>query len=232
MNNWESWPVVLYGPDSIGSDDPPDDLVKRIAWLELNPKINIGTSYVWVGYRIVDHYNPDGQPYGGKPWVISDCWVDPMGNPPRFEPCRTWMYREQPGHVMDNQWISWGNIKGEWLMRYVIHIYETDVEEEPLTDEKVFMLRNTPNPFVDRVSIRYQLPQRTDIYISVYNLLGQEIRVLVDEGQPAGLHTVVWNGTDSSGRRLPSGTYFLRLEAHTGLATGSYTATRKLCVVR
>jgi flagellar hook assembly protein FlgD len=60
----------------------------------------------------------------------------------------------------------------------------------------------------------------------VYDVLGRKVWGLVNEPNDAGWHTLIWDGRDDSGRRVPSGTYFLRLEG------GEYTATRKLCVVR
>jgi len=124
-NNWDSWPTVLYGPQLIGSTEPGDHTT-RTCWHELEPHVDTDTSAVWVGYRIVTHYNPDGTPYGGKPWPLSDNWVDPHANPPRFVPCRSWMYREQPGVSTDNQWIEYGDITGDWEFFFVIDIYVND----------------------------------------------------------------------------------------------------------
>jgi|GEM_PF-2350173 len=118
-NNWDSWPRVLYGPQPIGSTEPPEP-TERTCWVDLVPNLDIGTSAVYVGYRIVTHYNPAGTPYGGKPWTLSDNWVDPGANPPRFAPCRSWMYREQPGAATDNQWIEYGDQTGDWEFFFVI----------------------------------------------------------------------------------------------------------------
>jgi flagellar hook assembly protein FlgD len=58
------------------------------------------------------------------------------------------------------------------------------------------------------------------------------VRTLVDEEKPTGQYTVSWNGTDAAGTKVASGVYFYRMEAHTGLGTGTYTATKKMVVVR
>jgi len=125
INHWESWPNVLYGPELIGSIEPGDHTT-RTCWHELEPHIDIGTSPVWVGYRIITHYNPDGTPHGGKPWPLSDGWVSPTGRTPRFVPCRSWMYREQPGYLLDNRWIEYGDMTGNWEFFFVIDIYVND----------------------------------------------------------------------------------------------------------
>jgi hypothetical protein len=105
-------------------------------------------------------------------------------------------------------------------------------------------LRNYPNPFSPQTTIRYGVAKACRVTLKVYNGLGQEVRLLVDEFQQAGTYSVVWDSRDDTGRKVPSGPYFLRLavwstgEAHTprsawtGLGTRQHTATRKLCVVR
>jgi hypothetical protein len=60
----------------------------------------------------------------------------------------------------------------------------------------------------------------------IYNVLGQEIRELVDRVLPAGTHTATWDGKDDFGRSAASGVYFYRLEA------GRFVQTRKLVLVR
>ena len=83
-----------------------------------------------------------------------------------------------------------------------------------------------PNLTNGAVRIEYDLCHDSRVDLTIYGLLGQRIKTLMDTHQPAGLHTVIWDATDNAGRRVPSGTYFLRLEA------GVQTATRKVCVVR
>jgi flagellar hook assembly protein FlgD len=51
------------------------------------------------------------------------------------------------------------------------------------------------------------------VRLAVFNLLGQEIRVLVDDHRPAGVHRVRWDGRDAAGRSLGTGLYLCRLEA-------------------
>ena len=68
-----------------------------------------------------------------------------------------------------------------------------------------------PNPFHASTQINFDLPQAGNVRLVIYNLLGQAVRTLLDGDQPAGERSVVWNGTDSSGRGLNSGIYFYRI---------------------
>lgn len=75
------------------------------------------------------------------------------------------------------------------------------------------LAQNYPNPFNPSTNIRYQLPQETQVKLVIYNLIGQEVRELVNTIMPAGYHTAVWDGRDQRGKLVPSGIYHYRLEA-------------------
>ncbi len=106
----------------------------------------------------------------------------------------------------------------------------TDVEEESetttATPESFKLSQNYPNPFNPETRISYELSEQTKVVLKVMNLLGQEIRRLVDEEKPAGFYEVTWNGKDSYGRRVASGVYLYRLESK-GLVQ-----TRKMLLLR
>ena len=63
------------------------------------------------------------------------------------------------------------------------------------------------------VIIEYGLPYGSDVRVVVYNLLGQEVRLLVNDKKKAGTHMVIWDGRDNAGEKASSGIYFLRFEA-------------------
>ncbi|MCK6622291.1 MAG: T9SS type A sorting domain-containing protein [Calditrichaceae bacterium] len=95
-----------------------------------------------------------------------------------------------------------------------------------------FELRqNYPNPFNPTTAISYQLSPMgqaalSDVQLTVYNLLGQKVRTLVNARQPAGRYEVKWEGRDEEGKPVGSGVYFYRLEA------GDFTQTRKMLLLR
>jgi len=70
-----------------------------------------------------------------------------------------------------------------------------------------------PNPFNPSTSVRYQLPEPGEVRLAIYDVLGQEVRVLVSERQPAGWYRVSWDGRDEAGQPVSSGVYLYRLEA-------------------
>lgn len=85
---------------------------------------------------------------------------------------------------------------------------------------------NYPNPFNPATTIRYGLKTDSRVVLKVYNLLGQEVRTLVDARESAGFKEAIWDGRNNQGHRVASGVYIYKLTA------GSFTKARKLMLVK
>jgi hypothetical protein len=83
---------------------------------------------------------------------------------------------------------------------------------DPNRPDKYMLIGNYPNPFNPATTIEYNLPKRSQATLRVFNLLGQNIRTLVDAVQEPGMHTVLWNGKDDFGQQVSSGVYFYQLK--------------------
>ncbi len=103
----------------------------------------------------------------------------------------------------------------------------------PLTS---VLYQNYPNPFNPTTVIRYQMPAAGDVTLKVYDILGREVDVLVDEKQEAGVHEVTFDAIGLSG-----GAYFCRLQVHpldlpigrdSKSGAGTFVQTRTLLLLR
>jgi hypothetical protein len=81
--------------------------------------------------------------------------------------------------------------------------------------------QNYPNPFNPLTQITYSVPKASDITLKVYDILGREIVVLVNERKQAGEYKVTWNA-----QGVPSGVYFYRIVA------GDFIETKKMVLIR
>ncbi len=72
---------------------------------------------------------------------------------------------------------------------------------------------NYPNPFNPSTTIQYGLPQQSNVTVKIYSILGQEVKTLVNDIQNPSYYRVVWNGTNSTGKTVGSGIYFVRITA-------------------
>jgi len=77
--------------------------------------------------------------------------------------------------------------------------------------EHIALSPNYPNPFNAQTVIEYALPEAARVRLVVYNLVGQMVRKLVDETQPAGYKRILWDGRNEYGGEMSSGIYFLQL---------------------
>jgi hypothetical protein len=98
-----------------------------------------------------------------------------------------------------------------------------------LIPDKFRLHQNYPNPFNPATTITYELPTSSDVRLMVYDLLGREVRMLVSERKPAGVHNVRFDAST-----LASGVYIYRLQARPtdGVLAGTFVQSRKLLLLR
>ena len=106
----------------------------------------------------------------------------------------------------------------QWLL------FETGPVETPAMAMTLY--QNSPNPFNPSTTILYSLATRSHATITIYNVLGQEVNVIVDDVKSAGEYRASWDGADFGGRGVASGIYFYRLSA------GDHTETAKMVLLR
>ncbi|HEX3072380.1 MAG TPA: T9SS type A sorting domain-containing protein, partial [Ignavibacteriales bacterium] len=92
--------------------------------------------------------------------------------------------------------------------------------------EEYALSQNYPNPFNPVTAIRFTMPKSGAVTLKIYNILGQEIKTLIDKEFTAGSYEARWNGDTNFGDKAASGVYIYRLEA------GSFKATKKMLLLK
>ncbi|MDI6809051.1 MAG: FlgD immunoglobulin-like domain containing protein [Candidatus Eisenbacteria bacterium] len=77
----------------------------------------------------------------------------------------------------------------------------------------LLLAQNWPNPFGAGTTVRYNLPDKMRVTLTIYDASGRLVAKLVDQTQETGEHSVYWSGRNSQGRAVAPGTYFVRLTA-------------------
>jgi hypothetical protein len=103
---------------------------------------------------------------------------------------------------------------------------ETTGVEENSQPIAFTLSQNYPNPFNPETTISYYVSETSHVTISIYNVVGQHIRTLVETVKPAGSYAITWDGRDHTGERVTSGIYFCRMQA------GNFSQTRKLMLMK
>ena len=140
-----------------------------------------------------------------------------------------------PGHSVDSLWFDTrGLYKRTYISLYYGNHYEFTHTKASLDSvfvdvsnyysnipEDFYLFQNYPNPFNPSTTIQYSIPERSNVVINVYDILGGEVAKLVNEEKPAGNYNVEFNGSN-----LTSGIYFFRLQA------GDYVDTKKMILLK
>lgn len=96
-----------------------------------------------------------------------------------------------------------------------------ETEEKPLASS----IRSYPNPFTDHMALHYFVEQKTHVSAKVFDIMGREVKTLVDEQKPFGAHSVVWDGRDLRQRPAKSGIYIVKLQK--GAETSTFRIIKK-----
>ena len=103
---------------------------------------------------------------------------------------------------------------------------EEELPKPPPVPQDYALRQNFPNPFNPSTEIEYSIPIDAAVKLTVYDLLGRELRVFHQGNKRAGTYKVTWDGKDASGQELRTGVYFYRLEA------GHVQLAKKMMLVR
>ena len=109
-----------------------------------------------------------------------------------------------------------------------IRIVATDVGEiaDDLLPKTFALSQNYPNPFNPNTKIEYALPVNCHVKLTIYNILGQKVRTLIDKDQAVGCHSVFWDSKNSGGKEVASGIYLYRLQ------TNDFVDTKKMILLK
>ena len=92
---------------------------------------------------------------------------------------------------------------------------------------EVFALhQNYPNPFNPITTLRYDLPENGMVNITIYDMLGREVKTLINQTQDAGYRSVIWDATNDYGKPVSAGIYLYQIQA------GEYISTRKMVLLK
>ena len=101
-----------------------------------------------------------------------------------------------------------------------------------LKPQQFNLKQNYPNPFNPATSITYEIAETTYVRINIFNMIGNEIKVLVDKTVSPGVYTVRWDGKDSLGENVATGVYFYRMKTFDAKLGVTFSDAKKLVLLR
>jgi hypothetical protein len=91
---------------------------------------------------------------------------------------------------------------------------------------KFSLKQNFPNPFNPVTTLRYDLPENGHVNITIYDMLGRQVKTLINQIQDAGYRSVIWDATDDYGKPVSAGIYLYQIQA------GDFIQTRKMVLLK
>jgi hypothetical protein len=104
--------------------------------------------------------------------------------------------------------------------------YVLGVDESNQLPFSYVLHQNYPNPFNPITTLRYDLPEDAVVNITIYDIMGREIRTLVNSTQDAGFKSVIWNATNDYGKPVSAGVYLYQIQA------GEFVQTKKMVLLK
>jgi len=92
--------------------------------------------------------------------------------------------------------------------------------------DQFYLKQNYPNPFNNSTCIELGLPEASHVRLTIYDLAGRKIKMLLDESKSPGIYHLNWDGTDYAGNRVASSLYLYKVE------TGNFKDIKKLMVIK
>jgi len=96
---------------------------------------------------------------------------------------------------------------------YQLSVITNLKDEIPALPQSFELMQNYPNPFSSETNIPYKLNEVSNASVTIYNILGQEVKSFKAVEQGAGIHGITWNGRDDFGKKVSTGVYFYQLLA-------------------
>jgi len=104
--------------------------------------------------------------------------------------------------------------------------YAMSVYLESLLPDKFAIHQNYPNPFNPITTLRYDLPEQANVNIIIYDMLGRQVRTLLNQTQDAGYRSVIWDATNDYGKPVSAGVYLYKIQA------GEFVQTKKMVLLK
>ena len=103
---------------------------------------------------------------------------------------------------------------------------QLDTKQELLLPETFALHQNYPNPFNPVTTLRYDLPENAMINITIYDMLGREVKTLINQTQDSGFKSVIWDATNDYGKPVSAGVYLYQIQA------GEFVQTKKMVLLK
>jgi hypothetical protein len=118
------------------------------------------------------------------------------------------------------------NLIAQWIDEGALENPALEIYNNAQIPKEYILNQNYPNPFNSVTTLRYDLPEQSDVTITIYNMLGRKVKTLVNPTQDAGFKSMIWNATNDFGKPVSAGVYLYKIQA------GEFVQTKKMVLLK
>ena len=112
--------------------------------------------------------------------------------------------------------------------------YTVAIDNEPVGPNSFILHQNYPNPFNPITTIKYDLPRQSHVNITIYDLLGQMVKTIIEQNQDAGSKTIQWDATNDQRQPVSAGVYIYQIQVYDPNENGArdFTQSKKMVLLK
>ena len=118
------------------------------------------------------------------------------------------------------------NLIAQWIDEGALENPALEIYNNAQIPKEYILNQNYPNPFNSVTTLRYDLPEQSDVTITIYNMLGRKVKTLVNPTQDSGFKSVIWDATNDYGKPVSAGVYLYQIQA------GEFVQTKKMVLLK
>ena len=172
---------------------------------------SLHSGHIWFYAMVADECHAISWGAIANTSIISDTIVEFRAYPEALN-CQN-----QPEYCIDGDTLT-------FEIPIVVQVVST--EPEHFIPEEFVLHQNYPNPFNPVTTLRYDLPDNGHVNITIYDMLGRQVKTLINQTQDAGYRSIIWDATNDYGKPVSAGIYLYQIQA------GEYISTKKMVLLK
>jgi hypothetical protein len=210
-NVWNPGDTISVEMDFCNNTDVAHNYYPGVTIESDSSLTSLHSGHIWFYAMVADECHAISWGAIANTSIISDTIVEFRAYPEALN-CQN-----QPEYCIDGDTLT-------FEIPIVVQVVST--EPEHFIPEEFSLRQNYPNPFNPVTTLRYDLPDQTHVNITVYDMLGRQVKTLINQTQDAGYKSVIWNATNDYGKPVSAGIYLYQIHA------GEYMQTKKMVLLK
>jgi hypothetical protein len=210
-NVWNPGDTISVEMDFCNNTDVAHNYYPGVTIESDSSLTSLHSGHIWFYAMVADECHAISWGAIANTSIISDTIVEFRAYPEALN-CQN-----QPEYCIDGDTLT-------FEIPIVVQVVST--EPEHFIPEEFVLHQNYPNPFNPVTTLRYDLPENGHINITIYDMLGRQVKTLINQTQDAGYKLVIWDATNDYGKPVSAGIYLYQIQA------GEYLQTKKMVLLK